>query len=202
MVNRARTTTCEPTCESPAATGASGSRPDRTGMRLDPFRLQQGISFQDPSGNCLTLDRQGAVMKRRLATSGLDLSIALPTRCFKGVAARAIEHEDGSYTVSLELLHHDPELCVTLLVADDLDDIAADWHAWSRMMRLPMLIVGEADEAWPIQRQLGAIMVETPHQRRKRHATLKHRPWFLRRRKPGAIGPVVKISGEELIARR
>ncbi|GIL02397.1 MAG: hypothetical protein BroJett030_22960 [Alphaproteobacteria bacterium] len=170
-------------------------------MRLDPFRLPEGIRFEH-DGVSYTLHRDGAVLKTRLAGSQLALSMALPARAFSGVAARAIEHDDGSYTVSLELLHHDPRLSVPLLVSDHLADIAADWHAWSRLMRLPMLIVGAGALAQPVRNELGAILVETPFERRKRFAVLKHRPWFLRRRKPGAIGPVTRISGEELIARR
>jgi hypothetical protein len=76
--------------------------------------------------------------------SGLPLSIALPARAFKGVAARAIDHGDGTVTVTLELHHTDTALCVPLLVAHNLDDIAADWRAWSELYGLPMLMV-EAD---------------------------------------------------------
>ena len=170
-------------------------------MRLDPYRLPHRIAARGEDGFSYEIDRNGATVKRRLSC-GLKLALALPVRAFKGVAARSVEHEDGSYTVSLELLHHDRELSLPLLVSDDLDDIAADWHAWSRMMRLPMLIVGADGIARPVREQLGAIMVETPAERRKRFGSLKHRPNFLRRRKPGVIGPVVKISGEELIARR
>ena len=125
-----------------------------------------------------------------------------PVRAFKGVAARSVEHEDGSYTVSLELLHHDKQLSLPLLISNDLDDIAADWHAWSRMLRLPMLVIDADEIARPVRERLGAIMVETPLDRRKRYGSIKHRPNFLRRRKPGMVGPVTKISGEELIARR
>ena len=39
----------------------------------------------------LTLDERGAVMRKVLPSSGLPLSIALPARAFKGVAARAID---------------------------------------------------------------------------------------------------------------
>lgn len=100
--------------------------------------------------------------------------------------------------VSLELHHNDPELCVPLLSATDLDDVAADWHAWSRLMRLPMLIIGADLIARPIRERLGQIMVDPALPRRKRFGLLKHRPWFLRRRKPGIVGPVTRISGEEL----
>lgn len=193
--------------------GEISPRPDRPGenitiqdrrtdaMRLDPYRLPHRVTASGQDGFSYSLDRQGATVKRRL-TCGLNLSLALPTRAFKGVAARSIEHDDGSYTVSLELLHHDRDLSLPLLISDNLDDVAADWHAWSRMMRLPMLIVDAEGVARPVREQLGAIMVETPLARRKRFGSLKHRPNFLRRRKPGTIGPVTKITGEELIARR
>ena len=170
-------------------------------MRLDPYRLPHRVTASGQDGFSYAVDRQGATVKRRLSC-GLNLSLALPARAFKGVAARSVEHDDGSYTVSLELLHHDRDLSLPLLISDNLDDVAADWHAWSRTMRLPMLIVDAQGIARAVREQLGAIMVETPLARRKRFATLKHRPNFLRRRKPGSIGPVVKITGEELIARR
>ena len=53
-----------------------------------------------------------------------------------------------------------------------------------------------------IRKQLGEIMVETPWERRKRITAIKHRPNFLRRRKAGVVGEVVKISAAEIIARR
>ncbi|MGO8271964.1 DUF6101 family protein, partial [Rhizobium ruizarguesonis] len=74
-----------------------------------------------------------------LPSSGLPLSIALPKRVFKGVSARAIDHGDGDFTVTLELHHTDPELCIPLLFAHDLSDIAADWRSWSEAFRIPML---------------------------------------------------------------
>ncbi|MEM7464923.1 MAG: DUF6101 family protein, partial [Pseudomonadota bacterium] len=148
-----------------------------------------------------TIDRQGAVMKRKLSC-GLAVSMALPANCFKGVAAQAVESPDGEVTATLELHHHDPALSVPLLVSGDLDDIAADWHSWSRMMNLPMLIIESDNVARKLTDRLGALMLEAPIERRKRFATLKHRPWFLRRRKVGVVGEVTKITGEEIIARR
>lgn len=168
-------------------------------MRLDPYRLPHKVSFERASTNW-TIDRQGAVVRTVLGC-GLPVSVALPVRSFKGVAARAVENADGSVTVTLELHHHDPELCVPLLVAADLDDVAADWHSWSRLMRLPMLIAGDGGAMTPVRKLLGEIMVDPAFDRRKRLGALKRRPWFLRRRKPGVVGPVVRISGEELIAR-
>ncbi len=168
-------------------------------MRLDPYKLPHRLALHRQHAS-YSIDRQGVVVKKMLGC-GLPLSIALPVKCFIGVAARAIETTDGSMTATLELMHHDPELSVPLLVACDLDDIAADWHSWSRLMQLPMLVVGAEGSASPVQKLLGKIMIDPAFNRRKRFGSLKHRPWFLRRRKPGVIGPVVRISGEELIAR-
>jgi len=165
-------------------------------LRLDPWDLPHRVSVERTGSNW-TIDRQGAVLKRQLGC-GLPVSMSIPARAFKGVAARAIEQDDGSCRVTLELHHHDPDLCVPLLSALDLDDAAADWHAWSRLMQLPMLIVGADMVATPVRQRLGQIMVDGAFPRRKRWSLLKHRPWFLRRRKPGAIGPIVRISGEEL----
>jgi len=167
-------------------------------LRLDPYQSSHRLSVGKKSWK---LDRNGAVVKKTLSC-GLPLTMALPTRAFKGIAARAIEEQNGKMIVTLELLHNDPELCVPLLYANDMSDIAADWHSWSRLMKLPMLIVGVDGEASEVQRTLGEIMVESPQERRKRITAIKHRPNFLRRRKKGDVGKIDKISAEEIIARR
>ncbi len=167
-------------------------------MRIDPYRLPHSIR-QDDCETQIKLDRNGAVMRRKLPC-GISMSLALPARSFEGVAARAIENEDGTVTVTLELKHRDPNLSVPLLVASDFDNIAADWHTWSRLLQLPMLMVEGENLARPIMAYLGKLMVDPPVARRKRW--LKRRPFFLRRRKVGDIGRIEKISGEELVARR
>ena len=128
--------------------------------------------------------------------------MALPARAFKGVAAHAEVTSQGFYRVSLELHHNDPDLCVPLLVSEDLDDIAADWHSWSRLMKLPMLILEGRQNAVAVRTMLGEIMVEDPLERRKRRQLAKRRSRFLQRRKPGTVSEVVRLTGEELIARR
>lgn len=167
-------------------------------LRLDPYQPSHRLSVGNKSWK---LDRNGAVVKQTLSC-GLPMTMAVPTRAFKGVAARAIEDPNGVMTVTLELLHHDPSLCVPLLYANDMSDIAADWHSWSRLMKLPMLIVGIEGEATEVQRTLGEIMVEAPYERRKRITAIKHRSNFLRRRKAGIVGKIERLSAEEIIARR
>ena len=104
------------------------------------------------------------------AGTGLPLSIALPKRAFKGVAARAIDHGDGEVTVTLELHHEDPELCVPLLVAHDLADIAADWRSWSEAFRIPMLMVEADGIARPLEEHLGDLRTSALKPRRRSYA--------------------------------
>lgn len=173
-------------------------------MRLDPFRLPQVASYaaRDDYGEVtVKIDKRGAVMKRTLSQSRLPMTIALPARAFKGVAARAIEDEDGNVTVTLELMHADPMLCVPLLVAHDLDDIAADWRAWAEAYNLPMLLIEADGIARTLEESLSTAH-RKPQQRRKRSSSEPRRPRFLARRKTGELGVRLVVDGEEIIARR
>lgn len=185
-------------------------------LRLDPYALPQKVqqrflqtTAQPASSSSrkevgaaaleFTLDRGGAVMKGNLP-SGLALSLALPSRAFSGVAARAFENEDGSTTVTLELLHSDPALCVPLCVSSTVEDAASDWHSWARRFGLPMLLVDEACEAHVVKDYAG-LTSHAVKPRRLRTSSLRHRPQFLRRRRMGMVGPVVRLEPNEIIAR-
>ncbi|HTV69084.1 MAG TPA: DUF6101 family protein [Rhizobiaceae bacterium] len=173
-------------------------------MRLDPFRLPQIVSYasRDDHGDVtFTIDKRGAVIRRVLAVSGLAATIALPARAFRGVAARAIEHADGDVTVTLELLHNDPMLSVPLLVADNLEDIAADWRAWAEAYRLPMLLVEADGVARPLDESIGSVRTASVKPRRKGRVSTQRRPRFLARRKSGNLGLRLVVDGEEIIAR-
>jgi hypothetical protein len=174
-------------------------------MRLDPFRLPQMVSYasrEDHGDVTLTVDHRGAVLRRTLEMSGLPAVIALPSNVFRGVAARALEDADGHVTVTLELLHDDPMLSVPLLVAHDLDDVAADWRAWSEAYRLPMLLIEADGVARTLEESLGAaIKTMPPQERRQGRAPARRRPRFLARRRTGNLGLRLVIDGEEIIAR-
>jgi hypothetical protein len=174
-------------------------------MRLDPFRLPQAVSYatrDDLSDVTFTIDPRGAVIKRTLEQSGLPVTIMLPARAFRGVAARAIEDAEGNVTVTLELLHGDPMLSVPLLVAHDLDDVAADWRAWADAFRLPMLLIEADGVARTLEESLGAcIKTLPPLERRTRRLPANRRPRFLARRKQGNLGLRLVVDGEEIIAR-
>jgi hypothetical protein len=173
-------------------------------MRLDPFRLPQAVSYatRDEQGDVtFMIDKRGAVIRRVLKLSGLPVTVVLPARAFQGVAARAIEDSDGNVTVTLELFHNDPQLSVPLLVADDLDDVAADWRAWADEYRLPMLLIEADGVARTLEESLGALKTTPAKPRRKHRGSQPRRPRFLVRRKSGDLGLRLIIGGEEIIAR-
>jgi len=173
-------------------------------LRLDPSRFPQQITFalRETSGDVtITIDERGAVLRKILPGSGLPLSFALPARAFKGVAARAIDHGDGEVTVTLELHHDDPDLCIPLLVAHDLCDIAADWRSWSEAFRIPMLMVEADGVARPLEEHLGELRTSHMKPRRRHSYFANRRPRFLVRRTTGKLGVSMKIEGKEIIAR-
>jgi hypothetical protein len=174
-------------------------------LRLDPKRFPQQVSVtlrESDTDATITLDERGAVLRKVLPSSGLPLSIALPARAFKGVAARAIDHGNGEVTVTLELHHDDPDLCIPLLVAHDLCDIAADWRSWAEAYRIPMLMVEADGVAHPLEDHLGDMPTRPAKPRRRHSFFADRRPRFLVRRTTGKLGVQMKINGREIIARR
>ena len=175
-----------------------------THMRLDPFRLPQIVSYasrDDDSDVAMTIDQRGVVIKRKLPKSGLPFTIALPSRAFKGVAARALDDGAGQVTVTLELLHHDPMLSVPLLVADNLEDVAADWRAWSEKLGLQMLMIEADGVARPLEDTIGKVKADSSQTKRRRLGYAIKRPRFLMRRKAGDLGVRMVIQGDEIISR-
>jgi hypothetical protein len=172
-------------------------------MRLDPFRLPQVVSYatSDDYGDVtFSIDQRGAVVRRILRKSGLPAIVVVPAKAFRGIAARAIDNEEGDVTVTLELLHHDALLSVPLLVADDFDDVAADWRAWAEAYRLPMLLIEAAGVARTLEESLGAAIGARPARARRRRGSPARRPRFLARRRAGDLGLRLVIDGEEMIA--
>lgn len=174
-------------------------------MRLDPFDLTDAMTYatHDEQGEVTySLDRRGAIIRRVLEMSELPVTIAIPAQLFKGVAASASEDGDGNVTVTLELNHNDPQLSVPLLVADNLEDIAADWRAWAEAYRLPMLLIEADGVARTLEDSLSAALRgEQIRDRRKGRATTGRRTRFQMRRKPGQSDLRLVIDGREIIAR-
>ena len=157
--------------------------------RIDPRALDARRSFRMDE-RAITVHGGGAVIE------GAD-GIARPLRpeAFEGVAARALEDSEGNVTVTLELLHAEEALCVPLLVAHDLDDVAADWRDWAKAFNLAMLMV-EADGSVSLLDEPGA-----PRAAEERRRRASRRPRFLMRRRTGNMGVSMRIEGREMIAR-
>lgn len=173
-------------------------------LRLDPGLFPQQLSYELENSTevvSITLDQRGAVMRRPLPASGLPLTVALPSRLFKGVAARAIDHGNGDVTVTLELHHPDPALCIPLLVAHDLFDIAADWRSWSEAYGIPMLMVEADGVARELDEHLITAGAQPPKPRRRHSYFADRRPRFLVRRKVGQLGISMKIEGRQIFPR-
>src|SRR4051794_15317337 len=157
-------------------------------LRLDPGLFPQQLSYTLHDSReivSITLDERGAIMRRILPSSGLPLTVALPSRIFSGVAARAIDHGNGEVTVTLELHHTDPSLCIPLLVAHDLYDIAADCRSWAEAYRIPMLMVEADGVARQLDEHLLMVGSKPPKPRRRHSYFADRRPRFLVRRKAG-----------------
>jgi hypothetical protein len=170
-------------------------------LRLDPGLFPQNLRYQIEDTEetvSITLDERGAVMRRVLPASGLPLTVALPSRAFKGVAARAIDHGNGDVTVTLELHHTDSSLCIPLLVAHDLYDIAADWRSWSEAYGIPMLMVEADGVARELDEHLLTAGSKPPKPRRRHSYFADRRPRFLVRRKVGGMGMSMKIGGRQI----
>ena len=103
--------------------------------------------------------------------------------------------------MTLELLHNDPMLSVPLLVADDLEDVAADWRAWADAYRLPMLLIEADGIARTLEELLGADQDAAGEGSPQAPRSQQRRPRFLARRKTGDLGLRLVINGEEIIAR-
>lgn len=174
-------------------------------IRLDPAQVDRKQSFErveDGETVSYRVDRRGAVIRRKLEQSGIPVAVAVAASAFQGVAARAMEDDEGNVTVTLELLHPNARLSVPLLVAADLYDVAADWRSWSETFGLPMLMVESSGQVTALDDPASSVIRDGRPAAARRNAPHRaRRPRFLARRKPGGLGLRMVIAGDEIIAR-
>ena len=140
------------------------------------------------SCDCIALERNGQIETHEIED-------------FSGVSVRMEGSELGSYAVSINLHHEDPDLCIPLHVAYDMDEAGARWQSWARTLGLPLLLPSE-DGGWrePFAR-LGKVTVKTPWAREARLALANRRSAFSSRRAMGERGAQPLRGGREIIAR-
>jgi hypothetical protein len=170
-------------------------------FRLDPFTLPVRFSaVSDGEASEFVLDHERALLKRPLR-SGSRVTVTVPVRAYAGVAVRMEANgQSGGLIVVVELMHRDPALSLPLIVADEPEDVAADWQAWGRALNLPLLVVTEDGTVRAPVDRIGALVVYESKPRRRYSFFADRRPRFLARRKPGRAGPMERLTGREIIA--
>jgi hypothetical protein len=173
-------------------------------FRLDPFTLPVRYAPQSEGatpGAAFVLDRERAVV-HRLMRAGTAITVAVPVASYRGVAVRILPvGQAGQIRVIVELMHRDPALSLPLIVADEPEDVAADWQAWGRALSLPLLIVGQDGTVKTAEDRIGGIVVTRAKPRRRHSFFAGRRPRFLTRRKTGRLAAPEVLTGREIIAR-
>ena len=122
---------------------------------------------------------------------------------FSGVAIRidTLGDDEDSFAVSVNLHHEDPELCIPLHIAFDMNDASARWQAWGRALRLPLLLPAQGG-GWrePVER-LGALIVDRAFKRGGRLSLKDRRSFMAATRGMGHHGPLASYAAQEIIAR-
>ncbi len=114
-------------------------------FRLDPSNLPLRYSavLGGAAQAAIMLDREHAIVRRQGRT-GVPITLDLPLTSYEGVAVRMEPVDNaGAIRVFVELRHSDPGLTLPLIMADEPEEVAADWQAWGRALNLPLLVVGQ-----------------------------------------------------------
>jgi hypothetical protein len=182
---------------------AGSSRPER----LDPFALPIRFAVSDTAADqrvrFVELTRERVVMRR--AVRGIKMAVNLPLAAYRGVAIR-MEPPSGDTpgAVSVMLEHRDPGLSLPLYSATESSEIVAEWQAWARVLRLPLLIAEPDGRLREPFERIGAVVIGAPAPRRRRRLAIKaRRPNVPLRRRVGGWpdAPIVHHGEREIIAR-
>jgi hypothetical protein len=158
----------------------------------EPRRLIASDPRADGRRREITLARSRVEIVRSI--DGVRRNISLAASAYRGVVLRL---RDGNerFAYELELAHRDPDLCVTLLEAEDDDEIQAEWRLWARYFGLPTLVELEEGRAEPDAPRLGELAIADRAPRRRGRAMARRRPRFLARRKTGRGSPGLSHAG-------
>ena len=169
-------------------------------FRLDPHSLPVRGSARGNDASFI-IDRERAIVRVPLR-AGPAMTLTVPLHAYSGVAVRMEPAGDaGGVRVYVELLHSDPKLTLTLIAADEPEDVAADWQAWGEALNLPLLVVGQDGSVSAPLDRMGELVVVAPKARRRHSFFAGRRPRFLTRRKTGRAGANELLAGREIIAR-
>ncbi|MEC9367162.1 MAG: DUF6101 family protein [Pseudomonadota bacterium] len=179
-------------------------------LDIDPYQLPARFDLpvqSAPDRARRPLDRieinPQSVAVERESAAGAAIRHQLPLAAFAGVAIRMEPMGEGSenFAVSINLHHDDPDLCIPLHVAYDLNDANARWQSWGRTLGLPLLLPA-LDGGWhePLDR-LGKVKVSRPCTRPPRKVLAPRRSCLSSVREVGDLRATVRVGGAEIIAR-
>jgi hypothetical protein len=173
-------------------------------LRFDPHRLPIRYTVADERADgrsrLIEIDREQVLLHR--SVNGVRMRLRIPLEVFRGVAVRLLDWDDEN-AVAITLEHPDPALSVALYRANGIEDSAAEWQSWGRVLGLPLLIADvDGTLRRPIE-MIGALMTDKLAARRRRKTPLrKRRPYYAARRRgfgPG-IAPAIHRDEREIIA--
>jgi hypothetical protein len=185
---------------------AGGAQPAGSGRtaRLDPFALPVRFPANDAGADGqmrqVELDRDLVVLRR--AVRGMRMKIRLAVEAFIGITL--VSSDASGTTASIVLDHADTALSVPLLGETALEDAAAVWRAWGRVLGLPLWRRDPDGETAMVQAGRRTLAAGPDTGRRRRRATIKkRRPSILMRRKPGRHVALCAVHRDEreIIAR-
>lgn len=166
-----------------------------------PVRFAVADERTDDGTRIVEISRDRVLLLR--SVRGVRMRIRIPLDGFLGVAARALVAAGESDRIAITLEHCDPSLSVLLHVGDEVEELLAQWHRWSRILGRPLLIAGLDGRLRPPVAMQGALASgEAAPRRRRRTPLRKRRPYFLARRKGFSLrlAPVVHRDEREIIA--
>jgi Family of unknown function (DUF6101) len=184
---------------------AAGS--SRTSRRLDPFSLPVRFEAADETADerrrVVDLHRERVVVRRSVA--GMRMALNMPVSAFRGVVIRLNQKDDAPPSaIDVVLEHGDPALSLPLFSSETTDEIVAEWQAWGRVLGLPLLVAERDGSLREPFARVGALRVEAPTWRRRRHCTIaRRRPSIRLRRRAARLpdSPVVYRGEREIVAR-
>ncbi len=147
------------------------------------------------------------VVQREVA--GLRLRpVSLPMTSFLGVAVRVAPLDEldealrPRFAYSINLHHREARYCLPLFLAFDDRDVGAEWQAWARVLRLPMLVPDRDGNFTPADTSLGRLKIKASIPRDARKLLVARRPMISLFRHVGDLRRQRPIRGREIIARR
>lgn len=179
-------------------------------LDIDPFQLparfalpvQSITGLRAAARDHIRIDANSVAVERAAGEGPMSVE-RHSFDAFSGIAIRmdGASGTDADFAISVNLHHDDPDLCIPLHVAFDMDDAGARWQSWARALNLPLLLPA-ADGGWREPAEApGKLTLKRAIPRAPRRALAKRRSRMSAVREAGQSGPTATLSGAEIIAR-